>query len=123
VIKGKVRGRDAIIRLKVFGPEKSCLIDSTVDTGFTNDLTLPREMIAELNLAYNSTENSWMADGREITFATYHAIVEWDGSKRNVIVHETVDDILIGMDLLHGYELKMQVRHNGRVTIRKLGKK
>jgi hypothetical protein len=50
----------------------------------------------------------------------YEAAVIWDGQVRNILVDETDADPLIGMRLLRGYELKMQVRSHGKITIKRL---
>ena len=46
--------------------------------------------------------------------------VKWDGKVRQMLVDEADTDPLIGMRLLRGHELKMQVRYRGRVTIKRL---
>ena len=48
------------------------------------------------------------------------AKVVWDGEERWVLVDDADTDALVGMALLKGYELKMQVRPRGRVTIKRL---
>jgi hypothetical protein len=41
----------------------------------------------------------------------------WDGALRRTIVDEAGTDPLVGMKLLAGYELTIQVVPGGRVTI------
>ncbi len=53
----------------------------------------------------------------------YEAKVVWDGKVRHVLVDEADTDPLVGMRLLRGYELKMQVRARGKVTIKRLLRK
>jgi hypothetical protein len=50
----------------------------------------------------------------------YVGNVVWDGAERRVLVDEAETDPLVGMALLSGYELKMQVRSRGKVTIKRL---
>ena len=40
--------------------------------------------------------------------------------KRRVLVDEADTDALVGMALLNGYELNMQVRSGGKVTVKRL---
>jgi predicted aspartyl protease len=50
----------------------------------------------------------------------YVGKVVWDGKVRQILVDEANADPLIGMRLLRGHELKMQVRYRGKVTIKRL---
>jgi predicted aspartyl protease len=61
-----------------------------------------------------------LADGSEILFDVYEAVVTWDGMERNILVDEADTEPLIGMKLLRGYELKMQVVSGGKVTIKRV---
>jgi len=46
--------------------------------------------------------------------------VLWDGEVRRIPVHEAETTPLIGMSLLQGYELTVQVQAGGNVTVRAL---
>ena len=61
-----------------------------------------------------------MADGSVRVFDVYQAKVVWDGRVRSVLVDEFDATTLVGMALLRGFELKMQVRARGKVTIKRL---
>ena len=61
-----------------------------------------------------------MADGSEALFDVYAATVVWDRHPRRIKVDEADTDPLVGMALLAGYELKLQVRYRGRVTLKRL---
>jgi hypothetical protein len=50
----------------------------------------------------------------------YVGKLEWDGKVRRVLVDEADTDPLVGMGLLRGHELKMQIRARGKVTIKRL---
>ena len=58
-----------------------------------------------------------MADGSHCTFDVYAAKVRWDGKVRKVYVDESDADPLVGMELMKGHELRMQIRARGKVTI------
>ena len=53
-------------------------------------------------------------------FDIYEVTVLWDGSLRRIAVDEASTAPLVGMALLHGYELSVQVRNGGSVTIKAL---
>jgi predicted aspartyl protease len=76
-----------------------------------------------LGLRWQSTDRFTLADGSECIFDVYLAKVIWDGRVRQVLVDETDAESLVGMRLLRGHELKMQVRYRGKVTIERLSKR
>jgi predicted aspartyl protease len=53
-------------------------------------------------------------------FDVYTAIVKWHGQDQRVFVSATIGVSLIGMALLEGSEVKMQVKPGGDVTITRL---
>jgi predicted aspartyl protease len=71
-------------------------------------------------LRWQSVDRFTLADGSECVFDTYVAKVAWDGKVRTILVEEADADPLVGMRLLRGHELKMQVRARGKVTIKRL---
>ena len=81
---------------------------------------MPPALVASLGLRWKSFGRGILADGSECLFDVYEANVVWDGKVRNILVDEADTDPLVGMRLLNGYELKMQVRARGKVTIKRL---
>jgi predicted aspartyl protease len=73
-----------------------------------------------LGLRWQSAQRATLADGSTCVFQVYVGKVVWDGKVRRILVDEADADPLIGMRLLRGHELKMQVRYRGKVTIRRL---
>lgn len=61
-----------------------------------------------------------LADGRETVFDIYEASVVWDGQLRRVAVDAVDAAPLIGMHLLEGYELTIQVVRGGNVLAKRL---
>jgi clan AA aspartic protease len=118
MISGKVAADEGRIRLRVKGTAgRTQVIDAVIDTGFTAALTLPPALVAMLGLRWRSLDRGILADGSVCLFDVYEAQVEWDGKFRKVLVGEAGGDALVGMRLLKGYELKMQVRARGKITI------
>jgi clan AA aspartic protease len=118
---GVVRGREARTRLTIRGFRgRRQEIEAVVDSGYTGWLTLPPPAIAALNLRWRTVGRGILADGSVSLFDVYQAKVVWDGRVRSVFVDEFDATPLVGMALLRGYELKMQVRARGKVTIKRL---
>ena len=124
MISGVVRASEGRIRLMVRGASHSeCEIEAIIDTGYTGSLTLPPEIIASLHLRWKSYERGTLADGSVFDFDVYDGFVSWDGQERKITINEADAEPLLGMALLNGYELKMQVRSGGKVTIKRLPSK
>jgi clan AA aspartic protease len=97
---------------------QSQLIDAVIDTGYTGFLSLPREIIIALNLPWTGIDRGTLGDGSEVTFEVYAATIIWDGQYRNIPVNEAETDPLVGMSLLHGYDLHIRAVAGGNVTIK-----
>jgi len=110
--------RDAIVRLQIDGLQgQTQQIETVVDTGFTGALTLPLSVIQSLGLPFRRSGRTSLSDGSESLFDIYEATVDWDGQPRRVSVDSAETDPLLGMSLLEGYELRVQVRTGGGVFI------
>jgi clan AA aspartic protease len=121
MMTGIVRSREARIRLRVRGPGgQEQEIGAVIDTGYTAWLTLPPALIAALGLPRHSVGSGVLADGSTCLFDVYEAKGVWDRKTRRVFVDEANTTPLIGMALLPGYELKVQVRARGKVSIKRL---
>jgi clan AA aspartic protease len=121
MITGAVKADEARIRLIVRGHNgRAQAVEAVVDSGYTGALTLPPALITLLGLRWQSTQRAVLADGSTCVFQVYVGKVVWDGKVRRILVDEADADPLIGMRLLRGHELKMQVRYRGKVTIRRL---
>jgi clan AA aspartic protease len=113
--------RQALIRLAVRGPTgQEQEIEAIIDTGFDGCLSLPSSIIVLLNLPWRQRGRALLADGSEAVFDIYEGTVLWDGQVRRIPVHEAETTPLIGMSLLQGYELTIEVHPGGRVTLRAL---
>jgi clan AA aspartic protease len=124
MITGVVQAREGRIRLEVRGPRRQQReIKAVIDTGYTASLSLPPGLVVSLGLRWKSFGRGLLADGRECLFDVYVAKVVWDGKERRILVDEADTDPLVGMALLSGYELRMQVRSRGKLTIKRLPRK
>lgn len=111
---------EAVIALAVSGPGGATNIDAVVDTGFDGSLSLPPAHISRLSLPLQGRARALLADGSRTVFDFYEATVIWDGVTRRVSVDEADTDPLVGMGLLYGYELTVEVVNGGAVAIRLL---
>ena len=109
---------EATIRLVVRGASgQEYEIEAIIDTGFTGFLTLPPALIASLGLAWRGLEQVGLGDGSPQLFDVYAATVIWNGQARTVEIDAADTDPLVGMGLIYGYELRIQVINGGTVTI------
>jgi clan AA aspartic protease len=122
MISGAVTGdRQAVIHLMVRGPSgQEQEIEAIIDTGFDGCLSRPSSLIVLLSLAWRERGRALLADGSETVFDIYEGTVLWDGQVRRIPVHEAETTPLIGMSLLQGYELTVEVQSGGKVTVRAL---
>ena len=113
--------REAVISLVVRGPKgQEQEIEVVIDTGFDGSLTLPPALIAALGLSWRRRGRALLADGNDSVFDIYEATVLWDGTVRRVSVDEVDVMPLVGMSLLYGYELTVQIVEGGRVRLKPL---
>ncbi len=93
-------------------------IEAVVDTGFSGYLTLPKDVITALDLPFRRSARAVLGDGSTITFDIHEAVVLWEGRLQRVPVDAADTDPLLGMGLLYGHELSVQVIEGGDVLIR-----
>jgi clan AA aspartic protease len=93
--------------------------DAIVDTGFNGWLSLPPDLIAELSLKWKRRGRAILGDGSECIFNVYEAVGIWDGELMTIPVDEADSDPLVGMSLMEGYQLTIQVSEDGYVELRK----
>jgi clan AA aspartic protease len=122
MIVGQVTAdQEAIIPLIVRGPHVEELgIEAIIDTGFTGFLTLSAASIANLNLVFREMSDFVLADGSLISLEVYRGTVAWDGGDQGVLVLAADGDPLIGMSMLHGSHVTLDIMEGGQVTISRL---
>ncbi len=113
--------RQAVIHLRARGPAgQEQEIEAIIDTGFDGWPSLPSSFVASLGLVWRRRGRARLADGSESVFDIYEATVDWDREARRIPVDEAETMPLVGMSLLEGYELTVQVQVGGKVTVRAL---
>jgi clan AA aspartic protease len=94
--------------------------DAIVDTGFNGWLSLPPDLIAELNLKWKRRGRAVLGDGSECVFNVYEAVLVWDGNLLTIPIDEADSEPLVGMSLMEGYQLTVQVFEGGHVELSKV---
>jgi len=122
MIRGEVNEySEAIIHLAVRAPDGSEReIEAVIDTGFNGSLTLPSAVITAFRLPWRSRGLVTLANGTEDQCDIFAASVVWDGSPRHILVEAAETDPLVGMMLLQGYRLRVDVIQGGSVIIETL---
>src|SRR5947207_14643882 len=90
---------------------------AVVDTGFTGYLTLPLAEVIALGLSLQQRQTYRLADNSTVEFDAYLGTVVWDGHDRDIAVLASEGEPLIGMRLLRGHHLFMDVVDGGDVVI------
>ena len=113
--------RQAIIELTLRSVSSQVhTIEAIIDTGFNGFLTLPLPQIARLGFPYEGTVGAVLGDGREVALDIFAGTVVWDGQDRDVVVLGADGDVLVGMALLTGSRVILEVEERRRVTIERL---
>ncbi len=109
---------EAIVPFTLQGPSGQTRdIEAVIDTGYNGYLTLTSELVTALRLRYRSRDLAVLADGREAVFDVYGVTVLLDGHTRQVDAYMSDATPLVGMRLLQGHNLNIDVVDGGRVVI------
>lgn len=104
--------------LGVTGPAGAGLVlNVVIDTGFTETLAVPPKVVAQLGLPLVDAAAMDLADGSRVVVNVYEAVVEWHGQQRLIPAYEIDGGALVGMSLLRGSRMAMDVVDGGPVTI------
>ncbi len=121
MIEGRVSAwLEATVTLEIQGPRGRSLINAVVDTGYSDFLTLPPAEVGALGLRYKYPSIAELADGSEIAFDVYDAELFWGGQLMAIPVDESASAPLVGMALLEGHSLHLDIERGGRVLIEPL---
>ena len=122
MITGIVNGDfEAMLSLSICGSDgKVYTQDAIIDTGFNGWLSLSPDLIDQLNLKWKRRGRAILGDGSECVFNIYEALVLWDGVYLTIPIDEADSEPLVGMSLMEGYQLMVQVFEGGNVELWKV---
>lgn len=110
---------DAVVTVPVSSPAGQVHdVEAVVDTGFNGLLTLPPTLVEALRLPQIGSSTAILANGAEDVCNVHEATVLWDGHPKRVRVDAADTTPLIGMSLLEGHNLNVDVHRGGRVLIK-----
>ena len=122
MISGSVDGAGKVwVTLAVEGPTRSSTsVEAAVDTGFNGFLTLPPEVIGLLELAPRAPIMVTLGTGIRRRLNTSDGQVQWHEGRKRVQILQAQGIPLIGMSLLEGSRLTVDVKIGGLVSIEEL---
>lgn len=113
--------RNLLISLVVRGfAGQELEIVATLDTGFSDWLSLTDAQVEALGLLPSGVGESELADGSLVPVTLYTAIVVWEGVERLVEIVGGDADPLLGVKLLEGYRLMADFVDEGALTLMRL---
>ena len=80
-------------------------------------LALPQRTIQRLRLERAGERRITLATGESMMVNAYFAIASWIGHRQDVIVFESGSESLLGMALLRGYRVTLDVQEDGDVIV------
>ncbi len=111
----------AVVSVEVYGSdEQRVRIDATIDTGYNGFLTLPKALIDELDLPSAGPARAALGDGNEVRMEIFLAVVQWQKEPKDVLVLAAEGGVLLGMAMLLGCRLILDVEADGVVAIESL---
>lgn len=121
MLRGRITPeREAIVELEIHGDDHRVRIEAIIDTGYDGFLTLPRSIIDELSLPFLGPARTTLGDGNEARLDVYLARVLWQDDLTDVLVLDSDSVPLVGMAMLRGSRLTMDVEEEGAVSIQPL---
>ena len=95
----------------------SYLLSAVIDTGFSDYLALPTDIIDDLDLRAFGEKPVTLGDGSARLLNVYTGYVFWNEDWRPIEVIATDGEALIGMSLLSNSRITLDVRDGGAVSI------
>lgn len=118
---GTVRGREAFVQMLIVDRARNEQpVLAVLDTGFTGYLALPHSLIGQLGLFSEGEGRITLADGSVQMHDIYRTAVVWHGERQTIPIMAMGDKPLIGMRLLTGSRVTLDVVDGGAVTIEPL---
>lgn len=118
MISGTVVGFQARINVIFYPPRLTpAEIECVIDTGFEGFLTLPVNVVEDLELPYLAPMGANLADNSQIVTSVYQGIILWNGVQRVVPVLAMGRRPLLGTALLEDFHLGIDFCEGGTVLV------
>jgi clan AA aspartic protease len=118
MIEGRVLASgEVVVGIVVRGPKGQARVEALVDTGFTDQLTLPKWVVERLGLDYQTETLYRLADGSQAATRIFMGQLDWHGTWRKIVVVEVENDALLGTGAMMGCALHVEMKDGGRVEI------
>ena len=119
MILGNVNAaREAVVQIVVLNENKQTrLISAVVDTGYTGDLMLPRNVAESLQLSLREVQEATLGNNTVAEFELYSGLVIWDGKIKRIEMNASQDSALVGMGLIDGFKLEIEGKLGDQVRI------
>ena len=118
---GVVRGLVPIVGVSVMGKDGVLRrFHAVLDTGFTGTVALPVSDVQRLGLSNPKQQPVAFANGESGNCDVYQADVIWEGERRTERLYAMGIEPLVGMALLDGSRVTMDVAEGGAVVIEPL---
>ena len=118
---GVVRGLVPIVTVSVMGKDGALRrFQAVMDTGFTGTFALPIADVQRLGLSNPKRQQVAFANGESGNCDVYQADMIWDGETQSARLYAIGVEPLVGMALLDGSRVTMDVAEGGAVTVEPL---
>ncbi len=123
MVEGVVNARlEAVVSLTLMASSgQTHEIEAVIDTGFSEHLVLPTDLVEELGLEFLYSDSMLLADGGMTEFRVFDVTAIWDGRAREVRAIASNGMALVGMGMLEGHRLAVDVVEGGKVLIESRG--
>ena len=109
--------REPVVPLGLSSGTSVRFVDAVIDTAFTGWLTLPPDIVADMDLRSAGVHYGTLADGRRVALDSYYVMVMLDGDARRVIAQAAPPPALAGMELFDGFLICVENTVGGAVTV------
>lgn len=98
----------ALVRVRVIpaADGRAEELEAWIDTGFTGELVLPRDVVNSLGLKQSGTVTAELGDGSSVVLDIYTCFVDWFDHERTIEVVSNAGSLpLLGVGLLQDRKL------------------
>lgn len=114
-------GLNAIVNIALLGRNgRRQTVEAVIDTGFDGYLTLPYRVVALLEFLWVRSQSVILRDGNPQLCDVYDGEIAWNNQLRSIEIEAANTQPLIGMALMRGYNLHIEIVEGGSVALEPL---